>query len=193
MKLNFITAEEAAAYVHNGDNVGFSGFTPAGCPKVVSGAIARKAIAEHEKGNPFQIGMFTGASTGDKLDGELARADAIKFRTPYQSNKDLRSALNAHKVQYFDMHLSELPQNLRYGFLGKVDVAIVEAADVTEDGEIVPTCGVGILPTICRMADRIIVELNDKHPKEIRGMHDIYERNSCIPAIRPYRFTIREG
>ena len=120
MKLNFITAEEAAAYVHNGDNVGFSGFTPAGCPKVVSGAIARKAIAEHEKGNPFQIGMFTGASTGDKLDGELARADAIKFRTPYQSNKDLRSALNAHKVQYFDMHLSELPQNLRYGFLGSV-------------------------------------------------------------------------
>lgn len=185
MKLNFITAEEAAAYVHNGDNVGFSGFTPAGCPKVVSGAIARKAIAEHEKGNPFQIGMFTGASTGDKLDGELARADAIKFRTPYQSNKDLRSALNAHKVQYFDMHLSELPQNLRYGFLGKVDVAIVEAADVTEDGEIVPTCGVGILPTICRMADRIIVELNDKHPKEIRGMHDIYE-----PADPPYRKEI---
>ena len=185
MALKFITAEEAASYVHHNDNVGFSGFTPAGCPKVVPGAIARKAAEEHAKGNPFQIGMFTGASTGDKLDGELARANAIKFRTPYQSNKDLRAALNAHQAQYFDLHLSELAQSLRYGFLGKIDVAIVEAADVTEDGEIVPTSGVGILPTICRMADRIIVELNCRHPKEIRGMHDIYE-----PADPPLRREI---
>ena len=192
MALKFITAEEAATYVHHDDNVGFSGFTPAGCPKVVPGAIAKRAIEEHEKGNPFKIGMFTGASTGDKLDGELARANAIKFRTPYQSNKDLRAAINSHEAPYFDMHLSELAQDLRYGFqdlrygfLGKIDVAIVEAADVTEDGEIVPTCGVGILPTICRMADRIIVELNCRHPKEIRGMHDIYE-----PADPPYRREI---
>ena len=115
----------------------------------------------------------------------MARANAIKFRTPYQSNKDLRAALNAHQAQYFDLHLSELAQSLRYGFLGKIDVAIVEAADVTEDGEIVPTSGVGILPTICRMADRIIVELNCRHPKEIRGMHDIYE-----PADPPLRREI---
>ena len=46
MALKFITAEEAATFVHHNDNVGFSGFTPAGCPKVVSSAIAKKAIAE---------------------------------------------------------------------------------------------------------------------------------------------------
>ena len=185
MSLKFITAEEAAAFVNNDDNVGFSGFTPAGCPKSVPEAIAKRAAEEHAKGNPFQIGMFTGASTGDRLDCELARANAIKFRTPYQSNKDLRSALNAHKAQYYDMHLSELAQSLRYGFLGKINVAVIEAADVTEDGEIVPTCGVGITPTICRLADKIIVELNHKHPKAIRGMHDIYE-----PLDPPYRREI---
>ena len=114
-----------------------------------------------------------------------AASDVYKRQTPYQSNKDLRAALNAHQAQYFDLHLSELAQSLRYGFLGKIDVAIVEAADVTEDGEIVPTSGVGILPTICRMADRIIVELNCRHPKEIRGMHDIYE-----PADPPLRREI---
>lgn len=175
MALKFITAEEAAEFVNHDDNVGFSGFTPAGCPKAVPGAIAKRAEKEHAAGRPFRIGMFTGASTGDLLDGTLARANAIKFRTPYQSNKDLRASLNAHQAHYFDMHLSELAQSLRYGFLGKVDVAIIEAADVTENGEIIPTCGVGISPTICRMADRIIIELNKKHPKEIRGMHDIYE------------------
>ena len=185
MSLKFITAEEAASFVQHDDNVGFSGFTPAGCPKSIPEAIANRAMEEHAKGNPFQIGMFTGASTGDRLDGALARANAVKFRTPYQSNKDLRSALNAHKAQYYDLHLSELAQCLRYGFLGKINVAVVEASDVTEDGEIVPTCGVGITPTICRLADKIIVELNRKHPKEIRGMHDIYE-----PLDPPYRREI---
>ena len=141
MALKFITADEAAALVQHDDNVGFSGFTPAGCPKVVPGAIARRAEAEHAAGRPFKIGMFTGASTGDRLDGALARAEAVKFRTPYQSNKDMRTGINAGANPYFDMHLSMVAQELRYGFLGKVDVAIVEAADVTEDGESVPTCG----------------------------------------------------
>lgn len=175
MAFKFITADEAAMHVNHNDNVGFSGFTPAGCPKVVPGAIARRAEEEHKKGNPFKIGVFTGASTGDKLDGVLARAHAVKFRAPYQSCKDMRSLINEREVQYFDMHLSELAQSIRYGFLGNIDVAVLEAADVTEDGEIVPTCGVGIAPTICRLAKKIIIELNDRHPKEIRGMHDIYE------------------
>lgn len=182
MALKFITAEEAAAYVQHNDNVGFSGFTPAGCPKVVPEAIARRAEAEHAAGRPFKIGMFTGASTGPHLDGALARAEAVKFRTPYQSNKDMRAAINAGKVAYFDVHLSMLAQEMRYGFFGPVNVAIVEAADVTEDGQIVPTSGVGILPTICRLADKIIIELNDRHPKEIRGIHDIAE-----PLDPPYR------
>jgi len=185
MALNFISAEEAASFIHDNDNVGFSGFAVAGCPKVVPVAIAAKAVAEHEKGNPFKIGVFTGASTGDKLDGSLARANAEKFRTPYQSNKDLRGRINTHETEYVDMHLSEVAQDLRYGFLGHIDTAVVEAADVTEDGEIVPTSGVGIFPTICRLADKIIVELNCRHPKEIRGMHDLYE-----PLDPPYRREI---
>lgn len=182
MALKFITADEAAEYVQHNDNVGFSGFTPAGCPKVIPAAIARRAESFHKEGKPFKIGMFTGASTGDRLDGELARAHAVKFRTPYQSNKDMRTAINNGEVNYFDMHLSMEAQEIRYGFLGPVNVAIIEAADVTEEGEIVPTSGVGITPTICRLADKIIVELNDKHPKEIRGIHDL-----CEPADPPYR------
>lgn len=175
MALKFMSADEAANLINNGDNVGFSGFTHAGCPKVVPVALAKKAEAERAKGNEFKIGMFTGASTGDLLDGSLARANAIKFRTPYQTNKDLRNAINKEEVKYFDLHLSQLAQEIRYGFLGPVDVAVIEACDVTEDGEIVPTCGVGITPTVCRLAKTVIVELNKWNPKEMRGLHDIYE------------------
>jgi succinate CoA transferase len=185
MSLRFITAEEAASHVKNGDNIGFSGFTPAGSPKAVPTAIAEMAKAEHAKGNPFKIGMFTGASTGDSLDGALARAEAIAFRTPYQSNKDLKSSLNTGETVYFDMHLSQLAQELRYGFLGKVNVAIIEACDINDKGEIVPTTGVGIAPTVAQLADKIIIELNHKHPKALRGVHDIYQ-----PLDPPYRREI---
>ncbi len=181
----FVTADEAAAYINNGDIVGFSGFTPAGAPKAVSQAIAKRAEALHAEGKEFKIGMYTGASTGDSLDGVLARAKAISFRTPYQSNKDLRAALNSNEASYFDMHLSTLAQELRYGFLPKPKFAIMEVCDLTADGELVLTTGVGIAPTIARLADHIILELNHKHPKELRGFHDIYE-----PADPPYRKEI---
>ena len=195
MNYKVMTAEEAASFVNNGDIIGFSGFTPAGCPKEVPTAIAKRAEAAHAEGKEFKIGMYTGASTGDSLDGALARANAIMFRTPYQSNKDLRSRLSAQEAHYFDMHLSHLAQELRYGFLPKPKFAIVEACELTDDGEIVPTSGVGILPTICRLADHIIVELNAAHPAALRGMHDIYEPQDppCREAIPVYKPSDRCG
>lgn len=175
MALPFMTAEQAAKFVHNGDVVGCGGFTPAGAPKDVATAIAQMAEQLHAEGKEFKIDIYTGASTGDSCDGALARAHAINHRTPYQSNKDLRTELNSQNAHYFDMHLSELAQDIRYGFLPKPTVALVEACEVTEDGEIVPTAGVGNMPTFCHMADRIIVELNAAMPATMRGMHDIYE------------------
>ncbi|MEN9918064.1 MAG: hypothetical protein RL662_500 [Bacteroidota bacterium] len=175
MALKFISADEAARLIKNDYNVGFSGFTAAGCPKTVPLALASYAEQEHAKGNPFKISVFTGASTGDYIDGALTRAKAVKLRTPYQSSKDMRNSINNGEVAYFDMHLSQLAQDIRYGFFGKINVAIIEACDVTESGEIVPTCGVGISPTVCNQADIVIVELNRWHPKELRGIHDLAE------------------
>ncbi len=180
-----LTPEEAAAFISHDETIGFSGFTPAGAAKVIPTAIAQKAIAEHEAGRPFKIGVITGASTGPSLDGALANADAIKFRTPYQSDKDLRASINAGKTHFFDMHLSLLPQYVRYGFLGQVDWAVVEAADVSVDGKILLTTSVGAAPTFLTQAKRILVEINARHPKELLGFHDIYE-----PASPPHRRPI---
>jgi len=180
-----MTAEEAAALINQGDIIGFSGFTAAGCPKAITIALAKRAEEEHAKGNPFKIGMYTGASTGDSIDGVLARAHAIEFRTPYQSSADLRKELNNRDAHYFDLHLSELQQYLRYGFLPKPDIAILEASDITDDGKIYLTSAVGIAPTVARLADKIFVELNAYHPKELKGIHDIYE-----PADPPVRREI---
>ncbi len=180
-----VSAAEAASYINDGDIIGFSGFTPAGSTKEVAVAIADRAKSFHAEGKPFKIGMYTGASTGDSLDGVLARANAVSFRTPYQSNKDLRTSINDNNVNYFDMHLSMIAQELRYGFMPRPNVAIVEACDITNDGEIVLTSAVGITPTIVRLADKIIIELNHYHPKGLKGIHDIYE-----PLDPPYRKEI---
>jgi acetyl-CoA hydrolase len=85
-----LTADEAASLIKNGQTVAFSGFTPAGAPKDIPKAVAAHATALHAAGQPFRIGVMTGASTGKSLDGALAKADAMLFRTPYQNNPDLR-------------------------------------------------------------------------------------------------------
>jgi acetyl-CoA hydrolase len=180
-----LTPAEAAALIHDDQVVGFSGFTPAGAAKVIPSAIADRAMAEHEAGRPFQIGVITGASTGPSLDGTLARADAVKFRTPYQSDKDMRSSINKGKTRFFDMHLSMLPQFVRYGFLPPIDWAVVEAADVSVDGKVLLTTSVGASPTFLSNAKNVLIEINTRHPKELRGMHDIYE-----PDSPPYRRPI---
>lgn len=184
-RLNKLTAAEAAALIQNGQTVGFSGFTSAGAAKAVPLALAERAKAEHLAGREFRIGVITGASTGPSLDGALALADAISFRTPYQSEPELRACINDGKVQFFDMHLSMLPQAIRYGHLGRVHYAVVEACDFTDGGGIVLTTSVGASPTFCHTADKVIVELNRRHPQTLFGMHDIYE-----PADPPHRREI---
>jgi acetyl-CoA hydrolase len=185
-----LTPAEAAALINHDATIGFSGFTPAGAAKVIPKAIAARARAEHAAGRPFKIGVVTGASTGDSLDGELARADAIAWRTPYQSNQALRESINAGKTRFFDMHLSQLPQFVRGGVLGAFDWAIVEACDVTADGQIVLTTSVGASPTFLRVAKRVLIELNRTQTPRLCGFHDIYEpldppHRQPIPIMRP--------
>lgn len=185
MSLKFITAEEAAGLVNHGDNIGISGFTPAGTAKAVTAALAKKAEEEHLKGNPFQIGIFTGASTGESCDGVLSRAKAIRYRAPYTTNADFRKAVNNGEIAYNDIHLSQMAQEVRYGFMGKVKLAIIEACEVTPDGKIYLTAAGGIAPTVARLADKVVVELNAAHSKNMMGMHDVYE-----PLDPPYRREI---
>jgi len=180
-----LTAAEAAEFVQNGYTVGVSGFTASGCPKVVPVAIAERAQREHEAGREFKINLFSGASTNDSIDGALTRAEALNFRAPYQSHPDMRKSINANHIHYSDRHLSETAQEFRYGFYGKMDVAIVEAQSITDEGDIVLGTAVGNIPTWLRLADKVIVEINDQIPDTIMGMHDVYE-----PLDPPYRREI---
>ncbi|MDO4911633.1 MAG: acetyl-CoA hydrolase/transferase family protein [Corynebacterium sp.] len=168
------TAEEAATFVHNGDLVGMSGFTGAGYPKVLPTAIAERAKEAHARGDEFKISLLTGASTAPECDGVLAEADALKFRSPFQSDPILRNKINDGSIDYMDYHLSELGMYVEQGFFGPMDVAVVEVTRITEDGQLVPSSSVGNNLEFLAAAKRIILEVNDWMSLDLEGMHDIW-------------------
>ena len=181
-----VSADEAALLIKDGMRVGTSGFTPSGYPKAVPLALAEQVRA----GRRVQIDLLTGASVGPELDGELSDLGVIKRRVPYQTNRSMRNAINSGKVAYLDQHLSHSPQQVRYGFHGNLDVAIIEACSITETGGIVPTTSLGNSPTFVQEADIVIVEINTSQPCEMEGMHDIYIPNDPpnrgpIPIVNP--------
>ena len=185
IKNKICSAKEAAALVAPGSTVGVSGFTSAGYPKLVPGALAERA----EAGEDLRLTLISGASVGDELDGRLARSGALARRYPYQSNKDLRAAINEGKIAYADIHLGPLPYLVRSGVLGPVDTAVIEASAVLEDGSIVPTMCAGSSDTLVQCARQVIVELNTAVP-DLTGLHDIYTpklppNTQPIPIVRP--------
>lgn len=185
-----LTAEESAVFIKNGDSVACSGFTAAGSTKVILKCLAKRAEMLHASGNSFKIKLFTGASSNDHIDGTLSRAKAVSLRLPYQSNKDMREAINSGEIDYTDLHLSNYSQFINYGFLGSIDIACIEVSDYTKDGELTLTSSVGATPTFVRNAKRILLEHNTYHPKTIMGLHDIYELENPpyrkpIPLLKP--------
>lgn len=183
MSYPILTAAQAASYIKNGDGVGISGFTLSGTPKTVLPEVAKMAEEAHAAGKPFKINLYSGASTGDAIDGMLTRAGAINFRAPFISNPTVRNAINGKEMIYTDLHLSLMAQDLRYGYLGKVNVAILEAIDITDDGKVYLTTAGGIGQTVANLADIIIIERNTFH--HTMGLHDVYE-----PLDPPCRWEI---
>ena len=179
MKLPRMTAQEAAAYIQNGDRLALGGFGPPGTPKAIVAAIAEKATAEHLANRDFKIHLNPGSSVGDSCDGMLTRADAVISRTPFCVNKDMRKAYNEGKIKYLDLNLSDNATFMRQQLTGYPTWGIIEAADIEEKDDvcrIYPTAGTGIAPTICRLAQKgLFVELNAWHGEAVKGVHDVYE------------------
>ena len=175
-----MSPEAAAELFADGMTVGMSGFTRAGDCKAVPFALAERAARE-----PLSITLMTGASLGNDIDKVLTEANVIRRRIPFQSDPTLRRKINAGEVMFIDQHLSETVEQLRAGQIAPVDIAVVEATAITENGGIVPTTSVGNSASFAVLAKKIIVEINLTMPEGLEGLHDIY-----IPTYRPHRLPI---
>ena len=180
LQAKIVNAEEVAAFIKPGMSIGMSGFTASAYPKAIP-----LALAERMKKEPFTVDIWTGASTGPELDDTLAAVHGIKRRLPYQTDAILRGEINNGSVDYLDLHLSESAQLARVGYLGKLDIAIVEAVAITEEGNIIPSTSLGNAASYVQQADVVIVEVNTTQPLELEGMHDVY-----VPLDPPHRLPI---
>ena len=180
-----MTAEQAASLIQPGMSVGMSGFTGAGYPKAVPLALAGRISAAQERGEDFGLRILTGASTAPELDGALARAGGIDFRLPYQSDPELRARINDGQIDYMDIHLGHVAQYAWFGFLGRIDVAVVEVTAILEDGRLLPSTSVGNNKTWLDLADKVIIEVNRRQPIGLDGIHDIYYGTALPPDRKP--------
>ena len=174
-----MSADQAATFFSNGMTIGLSGFTRAGDAKAMPRALAERARTE-----PLQFTVITGASLGNGSDGLMADAGMLARRLPFQVDAALRQKINAGEVMFIDQHLSETVEQLRAGTPSRIDIAVIEAAAITEEG-IIPTMSVGNSASFVEQAKQIIIELNTSVPLELAGLHDIY-----LPAARPERQPI---
>jgi succinate CoA transferase len=190
-----ITAAEAAALIHDGDNLALSGFTPNGNPLTIFRALSKRAVEEHKAGRPFAVGIYTGASSCQSVEGDMANAHAIKFRAPFSTNKDFRTHTNMGEVDYEDMHLGHMAERMRHGFYGTFDWALIEVSDIDEgetECRAYLTSAGGIVATAVRLAKRVILERNTFHNPNSRMLHDTYEPGDNgsgrgpIPVYAPY-------
>ena len=178
------SSREASSYIEPGMTLGVSGFTLSGYPKKVAKALSMKA----KKGEKLDLTVYSGASLGDDFDGLLTRSGVLKCRMPYQTNADLRNAINEGKVKYVDMPLSLMPKWVRSGYLNPIDIALIEASSIDEHGNIIPTTSVGASETYVACAKKVIVEINTSVPEKIRGIHDIYMPEPA-PNTQPIPIT----
>ena len=189
LRSKLMSAEAAAALIQPGWNVGMSGFTGAGYPKAVPLALARHIEAAYSAGRSFRIGLWTGASTAPELDGALAKVKGIDMRLPYQSDPTVRAQINDGTMQYVDIHLSHVAQFVWFGFLGHLNVAVIEVAGILPDGRLIPSTSVGNNKTWIDQADHVILEVNTWQNPGLEGMHDIYYGTDRPPQRKPIPMT----
>ena len=83
-----------------------------------------------------------------------------------------------------------MPSRFATVFFGEIDLAIIEAIAIDEEGNIIPSTSVGASPAFIDKAKAIIVEINNSQPLKLEGIHDIYQHQDLpnrypIPLIKP--------
>ena len=168
-----MAADKAALLIENNNVVGASGFTKAGDSKSVLPAFAKRAATED-----VAITLITGASLGYTTDADLAENHALLRRMPFMADPALRKSINDYRLKYIDQHLSETVEQLICGHIAPVDVAIIEASLIDENGNIIPTTSIGNSAFFAAQAKKIIIEINTKIPLSFKGIHDCSVPNS---------------
>ncbi|OHT10436.1 Acetyl-CoA hydrolase [Tritrichomonas foetus] len=172
--------QDTIKFFSNGCSVGWSGFTPVGDPKVVPIALAEyveKNNINKENNPELKMKLFVGGSAGPYNEDRWAKNNMISYRSPYQNADSLKKQINSGKAAFQDKHVSTFIQDVSWGYYTNnlpLDVVIIEATEILEDGSLILGGSVGSSVEFAHMAKKIIIELNTATPS-FKGCHDIVD------------------
>lgn len=168
LKNRVVSVAEASEAILDGMTVAMSGYAMAGYPK----AIPVELVRRKSEGQSLSINLITGANV-PWLDELLGEAEIIIGRMPMVASRVLSSQVNLHKVRYVEQQMCRMPRLLRNRVFGNIDIVVVEALAVTEEG-LIPTTSAGFTSYLMEAAKEIIVEINKAQPEILFGMHDVF-------------------
>lgn len=177
------TPEEAAFFFKDGMLVATSGTGVSGFPREVFGALKERI----QKGDSLRIDLLSSGPLGPEIEDALAEVGGIRRRIGSVGSKFLRQAINRGEVGFIEGKTGKVCQHARRGYYGKIDVAVIEAAGINEEGQVIPGTCVYDAPDWVQLASAVILEINLRRPLGMEGMHDIYypEAGRCIPLNDP--------
>lgn len=177
------TAKEAALFFRDGMVVATSGTGVSGYPREVFGALKERI----QNGDPLRIDLLSSGPLGPEIEDALAEVRGIRRRIGSVGSKLLRQAINRGEVGFLEGKTGKVSHYARRGYYGKIDVAVIEAAGINEEGQMIPGTCVYDAPDWLELASSVILEINLRRPLGMEGMHDIYypEPGRCIPLNHP--------
>lgn len=173
------TADAAALLFRDGMMVATSGSTM-GFPKATFGALAERIKAE----GGLKIDLLCAGPLSSEFEDVLFEAGGIRKRIGAVGGEKLRGGINRGEVTFIEGKGSTLPLQVKRGWFGPLDMAVIEAVGLTEDGQIIPSTAVYDAPEWIEVASQVIVEINLNRPLSLEGLHDVCPRgNDPIPVI----------
>lgn len=165
-----VKPEFAAREIKSGMTVGTAGGFQFGYPKTIFSCL----VESKKNSQNFQIDLWAGGPVGEEIDGFLCANGMIRKRLGQQSNASLRRMINERNVLFSDLRSGMFPQQVRSGSWGTIDLAVIEAVGITEEGNIIPSTSLFDGATFVQMAKKVIVEINTFYPLDLEGIHDVY-------------------
>lgn len=179
-----MSAEQAASYIKDKMTLSVPHFICYDSPVSTAQALLDRVKA----GEKISVNLISAASCTPVIDEEWTKAGMIKSFMPYtQAHSSVRKSANAPYggLNFMDYRLSVIPEYIRSGYLGDIDIALVSVAGITEDGKLKPSICSGYTQTVLNCAKKVILEINLQSSEDMYKLHDVFE-----PGGRPNRKPI---
>lgn len=184
LKNKIMSAEEAAALFKNGEKISVPHFVNFDYPTSILDALADRVLKNSEE---LKFEIITGSGMPKDIEQRFAEAGIVaKYMIFGSGDQQMRKCINTpDSIDFMDIYVGEWGQNARYGFYGDIDYCVASVSAIEEDGKILPSLDIGNIPSMLRIAKKVLLEINVQSPRDFYKLCDIY-----VPEDPPNRKPI---